>query len=81
MTDPMPPPHPPTDYRKDRRRNDRHLAWAVVIFLVGVGGSLITLIYGGTAAIMGVTCLMAGAAIFGLIWLILTLMERWAGDD
>jgi len=28
--------------------------------------------------VLGVVCLAAGAAIFGLLWLILTLIERWA---
>ncbi len=69
---------PPTDTRADRRRLDRNLAWAVVIFLVGVGGLFIALTYGRTAVFLGVSCLAAGAAIFGLLWLILTLMERWA---
>jgi hypothetical protein len=69
---------PPTDTRGDRRRLDRNLAWAVVIFLVGVGGLAIALTYGRNAVILGVMCLAAGAALFGLLWLILTLMERWA---
>jgi hypothetical protein len=68
---------PPTDTRGDRRRLDRNLAWAVVIFLVGVGGVAIALTYGRTAVILGVTCLATGAAIFGLLWLVLTLIERW----
>lgn len=71
---------PPTDYRAFRRRNDRNLALAVVIFLVGVGGALIAAIYGSGALILGLTCLLAGSAVFGLLWLILTLMERWAGE-
>ncbi len=71
---------PPTDYRRERRRTDRNLALAVVIFLVGVGGTLIALIYGGGAAALGLVCLLAGAGLFGLLWLILTLMERWAKD-
>jgi hypothetical protein len=73
-------PHgrPPTDTRADRRRLDRNLAWAVVIFLVGVGGLAIALTYGRTALILGVACLAGGAAIFGVLWLILTLIERWA---
>jgi hypothetical protein len=70
---------PPTDTRADRRRLDRNLAWAVVIFLVGVGGIAIGLAYGRAAVFLGVTCLGAGAFIFGLLWLILTLMEKWAG--
>lgn len=68
---------PPTDYRRERRKSDRNLALAVVIFLVGVGGTLIVLVYGGGAAILGVVCLAAGAGLFGLLWLILMLMERW----
>jgi hypothetical protein len=69
---------PPTDYRAFRRRNERNLALAVVIFLVGVGGMAIALVYGRGAALLGLTCLLAGSAMFGLVWLILTLMERWA---
>jgi len=72
---------PPTDYRAYRRKSDRNLALAVVIFLVGVGGALIALIYGGGAAIFGVVCLLSGAGLFGLLWLILTLMERWSKDE
>ncbi len=74
------PPRPPTDYRGLRRRTDRNLALAVVIFLVGVGGGLIALIYGGGAAVLGIVCLLFGAGLLGLLWLILTLMERWAGQ-
>ena len=72
---------PPTDTRSQRRALDRNLARAVVIFLVGVGGLLIALIYGAGPAILGISCLLGGAALFGLIWLILTLMQRWAGED
>jgi hypothetical protein len=31
--------------------------------------------------VLGISCLLGGAALFGLVWLILTLMQRWAGDD
>jgi hypothetical protein len=72
---------PPTDTRSQRRALDRNLARAVVIFLVGVGGLLIALIYGAGPAILGISCLLGGAALFGLVWLILTLMQRWAGED
>ncbi len=81
MSDKEPVSRPPTDYRGDRRRLDRNLAWAVVIFLVGVGGSLIAFIYGAGPALFGLVCLLGGAGLFGLLWLILTLMERWAKDD
>jgi|BarGraIncu00421A_1022006.scaffolds.fasta_scaffold81025_2 hypothetical protein len=72
---------PPTDTRSQRHTLDRNLAWAVVIFLVGVGGLLIALIYGAGPALLGISCLLGGAALFGLVWLILTLMQRWAGED
>ncbi len=81
MSEKAPNSRPPTDYRGDRRRLDRNLAWAVVIFLVGVGGTLIALIYGAGPALLGLVCLLAGAGLFGLLWLILTLMERWSKDD
>jgi hypothetical protein len=71
---------PPTDYRAFRRRMDRNLAIAVVIFLVGVGGTLIALIYGRGAAVLGIICLLAGSALFALVWLLLTLMERWSSQ-
>jgi hypothetical protein len=72
---------PPTDYRAMRRRMDSTLARAVVVFLVGVGGTLIALIFGRGPAVGGLLCLFAGAGLFGLIWTILTLMGRWAGED
>lgn len=69
----------PTDYRAFQRRTERNLAWAVVLILLGVGGALIALIYGAGAAVLGIACLLAGAGLFGFLWLILTLIERWAG--
>jgi hypothetical protein len=75
------PPLPPTDYRAYRRKTERNLAIAVVLVLVGVGGALIAAIYGSGAAALGLTCLLAGSGLFGLLWLALTLMERWANRD
>ncbi len=76
-----PDSRPPTDYRSMRRKMDTTLARAVIIFLVGVGGTLIALIFGRGPAVGGLLCLSAGAGVFGLIWMILTLMGRWAGED
>ena len=72
--------HHPSRHRlpRHRRKSDRNLALAVVIFLVGVGGTAIALVYGGGAAALGLVCLLAGAGLFGLVWLILTLIGRWA---
>ncbi len=72
-------PGEPTDLRAQRRREQRRLFWIVIVFLV-VGGSIaIALIYGPQAAALGLGCLLAGAGVLGLLWLILLLMERLAG--
>jgi fatty acid desaturase len=68
----------PTDLRARRRREQRRLLWIVAAFLV-VGGSIaIGVAYGPSAVPLGLTCLAAGAGVLGLLWLILTLMEKLA---
>lgn len=69
----------PTDLRTRRQREQRRLFWIVVIFLVIGGGAAITFAYGSRAVVLGVTCLLAGAGVLGLLWLILLLIDRWAG--
>lgn len=68
----------PTDRRAERRKEQRRLLWAVVIFLVVGGGLAIALAYGPRAVVLGATCLLAGAGILGLLWLILVIIERLA---
>ena len=69
----------PTNPRASRRRAQRRLLWIVIAFLV-VGGTLaIALVYGLPAAGLGLVCLLAGAGLLGLLWLILGLLQRWAG--
>ena len=71
-------PGKPTDLRAQRRREQRRLFWIVVTFLV-VGGSIaIALVYGLPAVVLGLVCLLAGAGVLGLLWLILLLIERLA---
>ena len=69
----------PTDRRAQRRREQRRLFWIVVAFLVVVGGIAIALVYGPQAAVLGLVCLLAGAGVLGLLWLLLTLMEKLVG--
>lgn len=69
-------PAKPTDLRAQRRREQRRLFWIVAAFLVIVGSITIALVYGPPAAVLGLGCLLAGAGILGLLWLILTAMER-----
>ena len=68
----------PFDMRQYRRREQRRLFWIVAGFLVVVGGLTIGLVYGLESVILGVVCLLAGAAILALLWLILNLLERLA---
>ena len=73
--------HPPTDMRALRRREDRRLVVVVMAFLVFVGGVAIGIVYGWQTAVLGAVCLLGGATVIGLLWLILSLVERWAGRE
>jgi ABC-type Co2+ transport system permease subunit len=68
----------PTDLRGRRRREQRRLFGIVVAFLIVVGSVAITLAYGSSAAVLGLGCLLIGATVLGLLWLILLLIERLA---
>ena len=68
----------PTNWRAERRKEQRRLLWAVLIFLVVGGGMAIALAYGSRAVVLGAACLLAGAGILGLLWLILSIVERLA---
>ena len=66
------------DLRRQRRREQRRLLWAVMAFLV-VGGTItIAFVYGLPAAALGLVCLLGGAGLLGLLWLIMLLIERLA---
>ncbi|MGD8966332.1 MAG: hypothetical protein PVI07_02380 [Anaerolineae bacterium] len=68
----------PTNRRAERRKEQRRLLWAVLILLVVGGGMAIALAYGSRAVVLGAICLLAGAGILGLLWLILLIIERLA---
>jgi hypothetical protein len=52
-----------------------------LVVLVVVGGGLVWLLYGVSAAITAVLCLLAAAGVLGLLWLLLTLLERWVKEE
>lgn len=70
----------PSSPRARRRREQRRLLWIIVAFLVVVGPVAIALVYGLPAAALGLLCLLIGAGVLALVWLLLTLMERWTRE-
>jgi uncharacterized membrane protein YhaH (DUF805 family) len=69
----------PTNPRASRRRAQRQIFWIVIGFLVIGGTVAIALVYGPPAAALGLACLLVGAGLLSLLWLILGLLEKWAG--
>jgi len=69
----------PTDLRARRRREQRRLFWIVAAFLIVVGSLAIGVAYGPSAVPLGLTCLAVGAGALGLLWLLLTLIEKLVG--
>jgi len=68
---------PPTNMRRYRRESDRKFLYLVIFTLVVVGGTLIALIYGPGALMTALPCLLVGAALILVPWLILTAAEKW----
>lgn len=77
---------------KNRRRRssdlDRHRQQTYTRLVVGgllilgiVGGGLVWLLYGRAAALTAVACLLVPAGLWGLLWLILSLLELWVRED
>lgn len=73
--------HPITDMRQHRRLEDWRLVLVIILFLVIVGGAAIGLVYGWELAGTALLCLIGGALVFGSLWLLLSLVERWAKSE
>jgi len=68
---------PPTNMRRFRRESDRKFLYLVIFSLVVVGGGLIALIYGPGALLTALPCLLGGAGLILVPWLLLSMLERW----
>jgi len=66
---------------RHRQQTQIRLIAAGLLILVVVGGGLVWMIYGRAAAITAVSCLLVVMGLFGLLWLILGLLERWVKED
>jgi len=67
----------PTNYRRSKANQERQLVGLVMAVLVVVGTGLIGLIWGWQAALVGGGCLLIGAAFIAVLWLLLSLAQRW----
>jgi cation transporter-like permease len=50
------------------------------VLLYGVGGALIWYFYGSGGAILGLLCVTGGLLFFLLLYAIVWLLGRWAGE-
>lgn len=66
---------------RHRRQTRARLILGGMLVLLVVGGGLVWLFYGRAAAFTAVLCLLGAAVVMALLWLILTLLERWVKDD
>ncbi len=73
-------PYKPTDMRAYRRQTERRLAIAVILALVLIGSVVIGLVYGWPAVFTGLLCLLPGAGVFLLLWIVLSVVERLSRD-
>lgn len=70
-----------SDLDRHRQQTYGRLVFGGLSILVLVGGALVWLFYGRTAALAAAACLLTAAGLFGLLWLVLSLAERWVRED
>jgi hypothetical protein len=68
---------PPTNLRKHHQKTERNLILGGFAVLFVVGGGLVWYLYGFGAALTSWACLGSGVALFGVLYLILKLIELW----
>ena len=70
----------PTDYRAERKREDRNLLFIILGMLVLFGGGLIWLIWGVGALLGALPFLVLGGIMIVVGWGFFALLERMNGD-
>jgi len=66
----------PTDQRRYRRQTENRLLAGVVMLLVVGGSGLIWIIFGKEAGLSSLLCLIPGAIVVVVLWLLLNGIER-----
>jgi uncharacterized membrane protein len=69
------------DPRRHQRQTQIRLLFGGLAIVAIVGGGIVWALYGGSAAVTAVMCLLVAAGVMGLLWLILTLLESWVKED
>lgn len=69
-----------TNLREYRRQTERRLLLGIVLLLLLVGGGLIGWLYGPPAIVSALLCLVPGAGVLLLLWLIFYLIERFTQE-
>lgn len=62
------------------RNTEARLVVGFFVLLYGVGGGLIWLFYGKGAALLGVTCITGGLLFLLLLYGVVWLLGKWAGE-
>jgi hypothetical protein len=70
-----------SDLDRHRQQTYSRLVWGGFAILLLVGGGLVWLFYGFSAAFTVIACLLMVIMLFGLLWLVLSLLELWVRDD
>ncbi len=70
-----------SESRQQRRRWERRDLVLVLGMLLLGGEALIWLVYGRSAALSALLCLLPGAGLILLLWLLLVAVERWIDRD
>ena len=66
-----------TNMRRFRRDSDRKFLILAISTFIIVGGLLIGLIYGPATLLTALPCLVGGAALILVPWLLLSMLEKW----
>jgi protein-S-isoprenylcysteine O-methyltransferase Ste14 len=68
---------PLTGSDRIRKESERKYLIMILFTLVVVGGGLIAVIYGPEALLTALPCLLGGAGLILIPWLLLTALEKW----
>lgn len=75
------PARRPTDRRRHSAITERNLILGGFGLALVIGGLLIWRFWGAIAAAVGLLCMGSILSIFGILWLLLTLIERAGGKE